>query len=60
MSKVIMDVGHDGLMYLVAHLYRASSRSMWKVCVLKKWKLQMERLWKVKTPADLGTTGGYR
>lgn len=44
-------------MYLVEHLCRASSRPVWKVCMSKKWKLQKERLWKVKTPAGLGTTG---
>lgn len=54
MAKVIGDDGWDGIIYLVGHLCRASSRPMWKcLCVKEVEAANGDRLWKVKTQEAL-------
>lgn len=56
-SKVIMDGGWNGIIYLVGHLCRASSRAVWKCLCVKEVEAANGEALEGQDPAGLGTTG---
>lgn len=57
MSKVIMDGGWNGIIYLVGHLCRASSWPMWKCLCVKEVEAANGEPLEGQDPAGPGTTG---